>query len=143
MSDAHCQAGLISVLSPTQSAPVATHQQPVETHQMAFCWSGKKLFMPTREGRVRILSYPDFEPVFRVSYAVADGESDEFMLKGHTAACLTTELSPTGRYLATGGADSIVALFDTADWICQRTVTNLAGPVKGISEYLSRGAFLG
>ena len=71
--------------------------------------------------------------MLRVGHDVKPGESTEFMLKGHTASCLTVELSPTGRYLATGGADSIISLFDTKDWICQRTVTRMVGPVKSIS----------
>jgi THO complex subunit 3 len=101
---------------------------------MAFCWSGEKLFVPMSDGRIRILSYPAFEPVLRLPYQVLDGESDEFVLKGHTSGCITAELSPTGRYLATGGADSILALFDTQDWICQRTVTRMAGPIRNISK---------
>jgi THO complex subunit 3 len=100
---------------------------------MAFCWSGEKIFLPTRDGRIRILSYPDLEPIYHLNHATEPGESAEFMLKGHTAACLTVELSPTGKYLATGGADSIVALFDTKDWLCQRTITRLSGPVRNIS----------
>lgn len=103
---------------------------------MAFCWSGKKIFLPNSEGKVRILSYPELEPVLHLGYQVNPGESTEFMLKGHTASCLTVELSPTGRYLATGGADSIISLFDTKDWICQRTVTRMVGPVKSISKRL-------
>lgn len=100
---------------------------------MAFCWGGEKVFLPTREGKIRILSYPELEPVLHVNHSVKPDESTEFMLKGHTAPCLTVELSPTGRYLATGGADSIIALFDTKDWICQRTVSRMVGPVRSIS----------
>ncbi|KAK0730607.1 WD40-repeat-containing domain protein [Lasiosphaeris hirsuta] len=125
--------GELFQLSPTQSAIVSTHQQPADTNQMAFCWGGGKVFVPTREGRIRILSYPEMEPAFRHNYAVMAGESSEFTLKGHTASCLTAELSPTGKYLATGGADSIIALFDTKDWLCQRTVSRLLGPVRNIS----------
>lgn len=113
---------------------ISTHKELVETNQMAFCWSGEKIFLPTKEGRIRILSYPELEPVMRVGHAVQAEESTEFRLKGHTASCLTTELSPNGRYLATGGADSIIALFDTKEWICQRTVTSMVGPVKSISK---------
>jgi THO complex subunit 3 len=101
---------------------------------MAFCWGGSKIFLPTKQGTIRILKYPSFEPLLRLNHAVAPGESDEFILKGHTASCLTTELSPTGKYLATGGADSIISLFDTTDWICQRTVTRMQGPIKSISK---------
>lgn len=104
---------------------------------MAFCWGGEKVFLPTKEGKIRILSYPELEPVFHVNHAVKPDESTEFILKGHTAPCLTVELSPTGRYLATGGADSIIALFDTKDWICQRTVSNMVGPVRSIGALSS------
>jgi THO complex subunit 3 len=125
------------VLSPTSSTPLASHQQPVATNQMGFCWSGTKIFLPTAEGKTRILSYPDFEPVLQLSYPVEPGESSEFVLKGHTSSCLTAEMSPTGKYLATGGSDSIIALWDTTDWICQRTVSGLSGPVKSISRSTS------
>ncbi|KAL2269862.1 hypothetical protein VTJ83DRAFT_2046 [Remersonia thermophila] len=125
--------GELFQISPTNSAVISTHQLSGDANQMAFCWSGEKVFVPTGEGTIRILSYPDLEPVFHVSHAVKEGESNEFVLKGHTSACLTTEMSPTGRYVATGGADSIIALFDTKDWICQRTVSRMVGPVKNIS----------
>jgi THO complex subunit 3 len=130
------QRGELFQISPIRSAVVSSRQLSVDTNHMAFCWSGEKVFLPTTEGKIRILSYPDLEPVLHANHAVKDGESTEFMLQGHTASCLTTELSPTGRYLATGGADSIIALFDTKDWICQRTVSRMVGPVKSISAAL-------
>jgi THO complex subunit 3 len=120
-------------ISPAKSAVISSHQLPVDTNQMAFCWSGEKVFVPTTEGAIRILSYPELEPAFQANHAAKDGDSTEFMLKGHTASCLTTELSPTGKYLATGGADSIISLFDTKDWICQRTISRMVGPVKCLS----------
>lgn len=117
------------MLSPTQSTPLSSHQQSVPTNQLAFCWSGTKIFATTSDGYVRILSYPGFEPVLRENF----GDEAEFTLDGHTAACFTAELQPSGRHLATGGSDSIIALWDTKDWICQRTITGLVGPVKSIS----------
>ena len=126
------QSGGLFRISPTLSTVLSSHQQPVEINQMAFCWGGQKVFLPTREGEVRILSYPELQPVVHEDYEVKPG-STEFVLKGHTASCLTAELSPTGRYLATGGADSVISLFDTQEWICQRTITRLVGPVKSIS----------
>lgn len=104
---------------------------------MTFCWSGEKVFIPTRDGRVRLLSYPALEPLVHLNHQVEQGQSTEFMLKGHTASCLTVELSPTGRYLATGGADSIIALFDTKDWLCHRTFSSMEGPVRSISKMTS------
>lgn len=125
------KADIIFVLSPTQPTPLASHQQSFQTNQIAFCWSGEKVFVTTAEGRTRILSYPDFEPLLEEE--TGDG-SREFTLSGHTSSCLSVELQPTGRYLATGGLDSIIALWDTTDWICQRTISKMAGPVKSISR---------
>ncbi|KAK7432570.1 hypothetical protein QQZ08_000777 [Neonectria magnoliae] len=124
------KADMIYVLSPTQSTPISSRQQSTQTNQIAFCWSGKKIFVTTAEGRIRILSYPDFEPVMHTDYG---GKSREFELNGHTSSCLTAELQPTGRYLATGGSDSVIALWDTTDWICPRTITRMVGPVKSLS----------
>lgn len=125
---------MLHVLSPTEPAPIASYQQPVQTNQIAFCWSGKRVFAATGEGKTRILSYPDFEPVLRVNYPVDEDESSDFELSGHTSSCLVVEMQPPGRYLATGGSDSIVALWDTTDWICHRTLTRLSGPVRSISK---------
>lgn len=122
------------MLSPKQNTPVSSHQQPWQTNQIAFCWSGTKVFMTTGEGKIRILTYPDFEPALLHSYK--GHPQTEFALHGHTSSCLTAELQPTGRYLATGGSDSIIALWDTTDWICQRTLTPMVGPVRSTSMNL-------
>lgn len=133
----YCQSDKLFILSPTQSAPISSHQQAVQTNQIAFEWGGDKIFVTTGEGQTRILSYPDLEPVLRFDYGVdsGDGKGKEFKLTGHTSSCVTAELQPTGRYLATGGTDSIIALWDTTDWICQRTLTKMSGPVRSISQY--------
>jgi THO complex subunit 3 len=78
---------------------------------------------------VKILSYPDFTPVL---YSAAEPEKP-FTLNGHTSACISVELQPTGRFLATGGSDSIIALWDSTNWICQRTLADMTGPVKSLS----------
>ncbi|KEZ41809.1 hypothetical protein SAPIO_CDS6803 [Scedosporium apiospermum] len=125
------KADNLFILSPTSNNPISSHQQSCQTNQISFCWSGQKVFVTTGEGKTRILSYPDLEPVLHLNYK--GQPRTEFMLHGHTSSCLTTELQPTGRYLATGGSDSIIALWDTTDWICQRTITNMVGPVRSIS----------
>lgn len=89
--------------------------------------------MTTAEGRIRILSYPELEPVLRLPW----DDDKEFAPRGHTSSCLSVELQPTGRYLATGGSDSIIALWDTQEWICQRTITSMVGPVRSISTLFS------
>jgi THO complex subunit 3 len=87
------------------------------------------VFVTTGEGRVKVLSYPDFEPIFHLSY----DPGTPFTLNGHTSSCLSVEIQPTARHIATGGSDSIIALWDTTDWICQRTLTEMVGPVRSIS----------
>ncbi|POS86576.1 hypothetical protein EPUL_001470 [Erysiphe pulchra] len=123
------KADNLFILSPTQSTPISSHQQNVQTNQITFCYSGKKIFMTTGEGRVKILSYPDFKPIYYLRYS----PSEPFTINGHTSSCLTVELQPNARFLATGGSDSIIALWDTTDWICQRTLTEMTGPVRSIS----------
>ncbi|KAF5237498.1 hypothetical protein FANTH_10785 [Fusarium anthophilum] len=88
------KADTIFVLSPSQSTPLGTHQQSVQTNQIAFCWSGEKIFVTTAEGRIRVLSYPGFQPVLQSKHGE---ETDEFELNGHTSSCLTADLQPTGR----------------------------------------------
>jgi len=83
----------------------------------------------TGEGRIKILSYPDFEPVF---YTGCEPVAP-FALNGHTSSCYSVEMQPTARFLATGGSDSIIALWDTTDWHCQRTLIDMVGPVRSIS----------
>ncbi|RKF63352.1 putative WD repeat-containing protein C18B5.10c [Erysiphe neolycopersici] len=117
------------ILSPTQSTYISSHQQNVQTNQITFCYSGKKVFMTTGEGRVKILSYPEFKPIYYLRHS----PSEPFTINGHTSSCLTVELQPNARFLATGGSDSIIALWDTTDWICQRTLTEMTGPVRSIS----------
>ncbi|CAJ2513437.1 Uu.00g015560.m01.CDS01 [Anthostomella pinea] len=119
------------VLSPTQSTPLSEHQQPVATNNTTFCWSGQRLFTTTGEGKTRILSFPSFEPAFEFDYK--DEEHKEFQLTGHTSSCILAELHPFNRYLATGGTDSTIALWETAEWNCVRTVSKMTGPVRSLS----------
>lgn len=96
---------------------------------------------------MKTLSYPDLHPVF----GQREWEDRPFSLNGHTSSCLSVAMQPTARYLATGGSDSIIALWsvashtcqscrstkylarDTKYWICQRTLIDMVGPVRSIS----------
>ncbi|KAJ4151403.1 hypothetical protein LMH87_012105 [Akanthomyces muscarius] len=121
------------ILSPTSTTPISSHQQPVQTNQVAFCWSGTKVFATTGDGRTRILAYPSLAPVLERAVASDDDRKREFALSGHTSSCLTAEMQPTARFLATGGSDSVIALWDTADWLCTHTLTRMTGPVRSLS----------
>lgn len=54
-------------------------------------------------------------------------------LHAHTSACVSLALSPTSRYLAIGGSDALISLYDTHDWICRRTLSSLSGSAKTVS----------
>jgi THO complex subunit 3 len=82
----------------------------------------------TGEGRVKVLGYPDLKPILHREW-----EDKPFTLNGHTSSCLSVALQPSGRHLATGGSDSIIALWDTENWLCQRTLIDMVGPVRSIS----------
>ncbi|KAJ3487991.1 hypothetical protein NLI96_g3140 [Meripilus lineatus] len=63
-------------------------------------------------------------------------------IPAHVGGCMAAALDPRGRYLATGGNDSIVNLFDTTDWICTRTITSCDHAINAVSfsydgEYLA------
>ncbi|KAL2001638.1 hypothetical protein VTN02DRAFT_1496 [Thermoascus thermophilus] len=115
----------------TGSAPIYTaldpHPQPIQTNATTFSHHiptpaspDLDLLVTTGDGTVKILSYP--------SFAV------RHTLHAHTSACLSLALSPTSRYLAVGGSDALISLWDTTDWICRRTVSSSnGGAMRGVS----------
>lgn len=40
---------------------------------------------------------------------------------------------PRGRYLAIGGSDALLTLWDTRDFICRHSLAGMAGPVRAVS----------
>ncbi|KAI1911729.1 hypothetical protein LOZ53_006179 [Ophidiomyces ophidiicola] len=138
MDDTLVPISIDSLSSPTIKPPTETpksttpataynlltsHKQSVQTNGTTFSHSqcpNADIFLTTGDGTVQIVSYPSFTPLHT--------------LNAHTAACLCVSLSPTARYLAVGGGDSLISLWDTTDWICKRTVTSTGGGgVRGIS----------
>ncbi|KAJ9323849.1 hypothetical protein DTO027B5_7652 [Paecilomyces variotii] len=103
------------------------HPQPIQTNATTFSHHiptpsspDLDLLLTTGDGTVKILSYPSFDILHT--------------LHAHTSACLSLALSPTSRYLAIGGSDALISLWDTTDWICRRTVSsNNGGAVRGVS----------
>ncbi|KAH8094827.1 WD40 repeat-like protein [Cristinia sonorae] len=60
----------------------------------------------------------------------------------HVGGCMAAALDPRGKYLASGGNDGIVNMFDLTDWICARTITVCDNAINHLSfsfdgEYLA------
>ncbi|QIX02070.1 hypothetical protein AMS68_007587 [Peltaster fructicola] len=86
---------------------------------MAFSNSGSKLFVTTGEGPIKILDWPSLDTIRT--------------LRGHTSATNTVQHSPTGAYIAVGGNDSIITLWDTEMWYSANSVMSHAGSVRDVS----------
>ncbi|KAI1325260.1 WD40 repeat-like protein [Xylariaceae sp. FL0255] len=122
---------MLFVLSPTETSPISSHQQNIDTNNITFCWSGQRLFATTGKGSTRILAFPSFEPAFQYDYKDETGK--EYVLHGHMSSCVAAELHPQNRYLATGGTDSLIALWETSEWNCVRSITRMTGAVRSLS----------
>ncbi|TCD69213.1 hypothetical protein EIP91_008316 [Steccherinum ochraceum] len=51
----------------------------------------------------------------------------------HVGGCVAVALDPRGKYMASGGNDGIVNLFDLSDWICARTISVCDHSITGLS----------
>lgn len=116
-----------SVPGTTTYTALAPHPQPVQTNATTFSWCmptperpEQHFFTTTGEGKVKVLSYPSFNVLHT--------------LNAHTSACNAVAIAPTGRYLAIGASDALISLWDTTDWICQRTLSSEnGGAIRGVS----------
>ncbi|KAG8533243.1 uncharacterized protein KY384_002026 [Bacidia gigantensis] len=113
------EAGL-TVCYSADGESVMVGRRPIQTNQILFSYSAppSHLLLTRGDGSVSILSYPSLNPLHSLS--------------AHTSSCLSLALSPTGRYLAIGGSDALVSLYDTSDWVCKRTITSPVGAVKSV-----------
>ncbi|KAL0950255.1 hypothetical protein HGRIS_010238 [Hohenbuehelia grisea] len=80
------------------------------------------------EHTIRVMDYP--------SLTVLESPA------AHVGGCVAVALDPRGRYLASGGYDSIVDIFDISEWICARTITSCEHAINALSfshdgEYLA------
>ncbi|KAH9865333.1 hypothetical protein J1614_008916 [Plenodomus biglobosus] len=110
---------------------VTEQRQPLQTNQCVFDWSGNRFFMTGGDGSVKILRYPSFETALT--------------LNAHTSACYAVSMSPSGEYLAAGGGDALVSLWDIQEWICVRTLELTGGLVKTVDfsfdgSYITAGS---
>ncbi len=110
-------------ISPTSPTPTAgtPYPQSLQTNQVTFNHTSPPthLLLTRGDGSISILAYPSMQILHS--------------LHAHTSSCVSLALSPSARYLAIGGTDALISLYDTTDWVCKRTLTSLVGTVKSVS----------
>jgi THO complex subunit 3 len=62
-------------------------------------------------------------------------------LSAHTSSCYCIDLAPSGAFVATGGSDGLMTLWDTTNWVCKRTFDKCVGAVTELS-FSRDGAYL-
>ncbi|WWC59392.1 uncharacterized protein I303_101947 [Kwoniella dejecticola CBS 10117] len=51
----------------------------------------------------------------------------------HSASLLSLAFDPQGKYLAVGGQDALLSMFDSRDWICERTFDICTSAIRHIA----------
>lgn len=98
--------------------------QGVQTNQTAFghATPAREVLVATGEGSVKVMGWSG-EGMGEVLHT----------LHAHTSACFSLELCPRGRYLAVGGSDALITLWDTTEWVCRRSLSAMVGAVRSLS----------
>ncbi|MCJ1311456.1 hypothetical protein MMC25_005127 [Agyrium rufum] len=120
--------------SPPKGTYVASpdqHPQTTQTNQCIFPHTSppQHMLLTSGTGSIKICAYPSFRLLHT--------------LHAHTSSASCLALSPTGRYLATGGSDALVCLWDTTDWVCRRTLAGSTGAVRSVSFSFDGGYICG
>ncbi len=113
---------LFPISTTSTPAILGRHPQTTQTNQTCFsnAYPPTDLLLTHSDGTVSIRNYPSFSTIHT--------------LMAHTSSCTSIAYSPNGKYLAVGGSDALISLWDTADWVCRRTLSNPTfGGVKGLS----------
>lgn len=114
-------------LDSTERTPAGDKSASLRYYAMCFSNSGREVFATTGDGPVKILDYPSMELLHTVS--------------GHGHATYAVQQSPRGDWLAVGGGDSIITLWDTRDWHCSHALTAHTSATRDLS-FSFDGAFI-
>jgi THO complex subunit 3 len=111
-------------LSPTDRSPP---RDKGAYYQMSFAHTGKHLFAATTEGPVKLFKYPSMEHIHSLS--------------AHPSSTYAVQQSPAGTFVAVGGSDGQVTLWDTTSWLVPHVLREQAGAVRDLS-FSFDGAYL-
>lgn len=110
---------VVSLVDTRRMKVVHKYPHKYQVNDLAFTRDGKALLQCTGQGEVEVLSFPDMKRIRA--------------LKGHTSPALAVALDRQQRWVATGGADAVACLWDTTDYICQRTYIGMDYPIRALS----------
>ena len=106
-------------LESTDRTPTVSKSLSPRYYAMCFSNTGREVFATTGDGPVKIFDYPSMDLLHTIS--------------GHTHATYAVQQSPRGDWLAVGGGDSIVTLWDTIDWRCSHSLTAHTSSIRDLS----------
>jgi THO complex subunit 3 len=110
----------LSVIDTQTWTVVHSMRSSVEINQVRLTKDGKHLITSTTQGKIQILEFPSLgSPVAEVT--------------AHYGSMYALQLSPKQKYLATGGADSQLCIFDTAELVCVEAMGRMTAAVRSIS----------
>eukprot|EP00877_Chromochloris_zofingiensis_P002367 jgi/Chrzof1/12130/Cz06g22100.t1 len=90
-----------------------------EVNEVGYLPSGQQLLVTTGRGSVEVMNLPNLESVCS--------------LQGHAATCLSIAVSGNQRYLASGGGDALVSLWDLEHCVCVHTTIGVDMPIRSLS----------
>jgi len=111
---------VVSVIDCKTNKVVSEHHFKHEVNEIA--WGGKsseQLLVTLGNGNVDIVKYPNFETLHSIT--------------AHTGPCFCIEVDPDGKYLATGGGDALVSIWNTSNLVCVRTIDRIEAPTRNLS----------
>ncbi|CAH7674379.1 WD40-repeat-containing domain protein [Phakopsora pachyrhizi] len=103
----------------------ASEGQKDQINEVAFSHSGEYIFVPNGAGAVVTYEFKLEDGAVRLN---------QFnRCEAHACIINCIDIDPRGRYIAVGGADSIVSLIDLEDFYCVNTFAHLDSDVRTIS----------
>lgn len=98
---------------------ISEKQFKYEVNEISWNKQGDLFFITTGLGTILLLNYPELHEVHTI--------------EAHLANCICLEFDKSGKYFATGSADSLASLWDVETLSCLRTFSRLEWPVRTLS----------
>eukprot|EP00002_Diphylleia_rotans_P032515 TRINITY_DN6838_c0_g1_i1.p1 TRINITY_DN6838_c0_g1~~TRINITY_DN6838_c0_g1_i1.p1 ORF type:complete len:308 (+),score=64.53 TRINITY_DN6838_c0_g1_i1:65-988(+) len=109
----------VSIIETNKFQILHTTKFKHEVNEMAWSADDNFLLFTTGIGQLELYTTPKLQPVTSI-YA-------------HTSNIYCIEVSPSAKYFALGSADSLVSLWDSAEYLCLRTFDRQNKQVRSIS----------